>query len=132
MMAVARGACLIEKHITLTPGGGGADDHFATGAVDFADFVRAAHRAAMALGAADLDWRTGARDDSVHAPLRRSLYVMSDMREGDMFNSANVRSIRPGLGLAPSMYSKVIGALATKAIPAGTPLAEHMVAGLVA
>jgi sialic acid synthase SpsE len=131
MMAVARGACMIEKHITLTPGGGGADDHFATGAGEFADFVRAVHRAAVALGPAGIDWKTGARDDSVHAPLRRSLYVMVDMREGDMFNSANVRSIRPGLGLAPSMYSKVIGSIATKDIPAGTPLAEHMVAGLI-
>lgn len=127
-MAVARDACLIEKHITLEADGTGADDHFATPAADFVSFVVAVHRAAAALGNGALD---GARDDSEHAPLRRSLYVVANVREGDMFNSANVRSIRPGLGLAPSMYSKVMGALARKDIPAGTPLAEHMVEGLM-
>jgi sialic acid synthase SpsE len=126
MMATARGACMIEKHITLTPGGPGLDDHFATPAHEFPAFVRAVHQAAKALGSADLNWRTGARDDSEHAPLRRSLYVVEPVKEGDMFTSVNVRSIRPGLGLAPSMYSQVIGKVAAMDIPAGTPLATHM------
>lgn len=127
MMATARGACLIEKHITLTPGGPGLDDHFASGVEEFAAFVKAVHLAAAALGASDLDWKTGARDDSEHAPLRRSLYVMEDVAEGALFNPINVRSIRPGLGLAPSYYPRVIGARAAMDIPAGTPLAEHMI-----
>lgn len=126
MMATARGACMIEKHITLTPGGPGLDDHFATPWDEFPAFVRAVHQAAKALGSADLDWKAGARDDSEHAPLRRSLYVVEPIKEGDMFTSANVRSIRPGLGLAPSMYSQVIGKVAGMDIPAGTPLATHM------
>jgi pseudaminic acid synthase len=126
MMATARGACMIEKHITLTPGGPGLDDHFATPWNEFPEFVRSVHRAAAALGSADLDWRSGARDDSEHAPLRRSLYVVEPIKEGGMFTSANVRSIRPGLGLAPSMYSQVIGKVAAMDIPAGTPLAAHM------
>jgi N-acetylneuraminate synthase len=125
-MAVAMGACLIEKHITLTPGGTGADDRFALGADQFAAFVNDVTRASVALGPRDAPWNA-ARDDSVHAPLRRSLYVVEAMGEGDMFTSNNVRSIRPGLGMAPSMYSKVIGSLATTHLPAGTPLAEHMV-----
>jgi len=127
MMATARGACLIEKHITLTPGGPGLDDHFASGVEDFTRFVKAVHLAAAALGSSDLDWKASARDDSEHAPLRRSLYVMEDVAEGALFNPINVRSIRPGLGLAPSYYPRVIGARAAMDIPAGTPLAEHMV-----
>jgi len=127
MMATARGACLIEKHITLTPGGPGLDDHFASGVEEFAQFVKAVHLAAAALGSSDLDWKASARDDSEHAPLRRSLYVMEDVAEGALFNPINVRSIRPGLGLAPSYYPRVIGARAAMDIPAGTPLAEHMV-----
>jgi sialic acid synthase SpsE len=130
MMATARGACIIEKHITMTPGGSGADDGFATGYEDWPAFVQAVHRAASALGPANVDWKTGARDDSDYAPLRRSLYVVEDVREGDMFTSVNVRSIRPGLGMAPGMYPRVMGALAKKDIPAGTPLAESMVAGM--
>lgn len=128
-MAVARGANMIEKHITLTPGGSGLDDHFATPADEFGDFVRAVHRAAAALGSADLDWKAGARDDSEHTPLRRSLYVVAPVKEGDMFTSSNVRSIRPGLGLPPSMYSRVIGRTATIDVPSGTPLAAHMIQG---
>jgi pseudaminic acid synthase len=127
MMATARGACMIEKHITLTPGGNGFDDGFASGPEEFAQFVKAVHLAAAALGAHDLDWKDGARDDSEHAPLRRSLYVMEPVTEGALFNPINVRSIRPGLGLAPSYYPRVIGARAAMDIPAGTPLAEHMI-----
>jgi len=127
MMATARGACLIEKHITLTPGGPGLDDHFASGVEEFAMFVKAVHLAAAALGAHDLDWKTSARDDSEHAPLRRSLYVVEPVAAGALFNPLNVRSIRPGLGLAPSYYPRVIGARAAMDIPAGTPLAEHMI-----
>lgn len=129
-MATARGACIIEKHITLTPGGPGLDDHFASGVEEFAQFVKATHLAAAALGAHDLDWKTGARDDSEHAPLRRSLYVMEPVAAGALFNPINVRSIRPGLGLAPSYYPRVIGAKAAMDIPAGTPLAEHMIVGI--
>lgn len=127
MMATARGACMIEKHITLTPGGPGLDDHFASGVEEFAMFVKAVHVAAAALGAHDLDWKTSARDDSEHAPLRRSLYVVEPVAAGALFNPLNVRSIRPGLGLAPSYYPRVIGARAAMDIPAGTPLAEHMI-----
>jgi sialic acid synthase SpsE len=127
MMATARGACIIEKHITLTPGGPGLDDHFASGVEEFGQFVKAVHTAAAALGEHDLDWRTSARDDSEHAPLRRSLYVVEDVAAGALFNSVNVRSIRPGAGLAPSYYPRVIGARAAVDIAAGTPLAEHMI-----
>jgi sialic acid synthase SpsE len=128
MMAVARGAVMIEKHITLTPNGVGLDDEFATSAAKWPGFVKAIHRAAAALGTSEIDWKTGARDDSEHAPLRRSLYVVEPVRAGSLLTPYNVKSIRPGLGLAPSMYGRVIGRTAGMDIPAGTPLAEHMIA----
>lgn len=123
-MAVARGACVIEKHITLTPGGAGLDDGFASGPAEFADFVQAVHRAHAALG--DGDPRKP-RDDSEHRALRRSLYVVRDIREGDMITVDNVRSVRPGLGLPPARLPAIMGARAVVDIPAGTPLAEHMI-----
>ena len=130
-MAVARGACLIEKHMTLTPDGPGLDDKFASGPEEFAQFVKAVWRAAAALGQKTHDWRTSARDDSEHAPLRRSLYVMENIKEGQKITALNVRSIRPGLGLAPKFFSQIMGRRATMDIPAGTPLAAHMVEGMV-
>lgn len=128
-MATARGACMIEKHITLTPGGGGLDDGFASGPEDFARFSAAVRRAAAALGPANIDWRTSGRDDSEHAPLRRSLYVVEPIKEGELFTAANLRSIRPGLGMAPRFFARVMGQKAALDIPAGTPLAAHMVEG---
>jgi sialic acid synthase SpsE len=120
-MAVARGACLIEKHITMTPGGDGLDDGFATDVEQFPYFVGAVHRAYAAIGN-----RENPRDDSEHAALRRSLYVVEDIMEGHHFHAMNVASIRPGLGLAPKYLPQIItGMKATMFIPAGTPLAAH-------
>lgn len=129
IMATARGACMVEKHITLTPGGSGLDDGFASGPEEFAMFVKAVHMAAAALGPSDLDWKTSPRDDSEHAPLRRSLYVVEPIERGAMFTAVNVRSIRPGLGLEPRFFSQIMGKRATMDIPAGTPLAHHHVEG---
>ncbi len=121
MMAVAREARVIEKHITLTPGGAGLDDGFALDALRWPEFVRSIHRAWAAVGD-----RETPRDDSEHASLRRSLYVGEDVMEGHQFTAHNVESIRPGLGLAPRYLPQIIiGMRATMDIPAGTPLAEH-------
>lgn len=123
VIATARGACMIEKHITLTPDGDGLDDGFASGPEEFAEFVQAVKNAHAALGHIDVH---SPRDDSEHRSLRRSLYAVRDIAEGAMITPLDIRSIRPGLGLAPRFYSKVIGARAAMAIPAGTPLSEHM------
>jgi sialic acid synthase SpsE len=128
-MAVARGACMIEKHMTLTPDGPGLDDKFASGPEEFAQFVKAVWRAAAALGVRTHDWRSSARDDSEHAPLRRSLYVMENIKEGERITAVNVRSIRPGLGMAPKFFPQIMGRRAAMDIPAGTPLAEHHILG---
>ncbi len=126
-MATARGACLIEKHITLTPGGEGLDDGFASGPEDFAAFVQAVHRAHAALGNGDIHQP---RDDSEHRNLRKSLYAVEHIAEGEMITALNVRAIRPGLGMAPKHFPSIMGAKAAMDIPRGTPIAEHMIGGV--
>jgi N-acetylneuraminate synthase len=127
IIATACGASMIEKHITLTPDGAGLDDGFASGPEDFAKLVRAVHDTYDAMGISP-DGVAAPRPDTAHLPLRRSLYVVHDVAEGEMFNTLNVRSIRPGAGLPPSELASVIGARATHNIPKGTALTNEMVA----
>lgn len=126
MMAVAIGAKMIEKHITLTPDGDGLDDHFAIGPGAFAEFCHAIKDAWLAQGEAY------AGDDreqvgTEHAPLRRSLYVVKSINKGEMFTVDNVRSIRPGAGMAPKFFSEVMGMKASLDVAAGTPLHADMI-----
>ncbi|WP_286741996.1 SAF domain-containing protein, partial [Pseudoalteromonas sp. UBA2102] len=58
---------------------------------------------------------------------RRSLYVVKDVAEGELFTHENVRSIRPGYGLAPKHLCDVIGKIASSSIPSGTALSHELV-----
>ena len=66
------------------------------------------------------------------AAFRRSLFVVQDIGAGEMFTEANVRSIRPSDGLAPSMLDLVIGRVASRPIPRGTPLSWELIGGPLA
>jgi N-acetylneuraminate synthase len=70
-----------------------------------------------------------ARSEAGIRPLRRSLYVVADIAAGEALTEHHVRSIRPGLGLAPKHYSAVLGRKAARAIKRGTPLDWTMLAG---
>lgn len=126
IIATVGGAAMIEKHITLTPDGTGPDDGFASGPKAFAKFARAIHDAYDAMGI-NPDMHAAPRPDTALLPLRRSLYVVHDIAEGEMFNAFNVRSIRPGAGLPPHMLAQVIGARAGHSISKGTALTSEMV-----
>jgi sialic acid synthase SpsE len=68
-----------------------------------------------------------AKSEEANAKFRRSLYVVADMKAGECFTERNVRSIRPGLGLAPKYIGAVIGKRAVRTIARGTPLAWDLV-----
>lgn len=121
--AVARGACLIEKHLTLARSDGGPDAGFSLEPAEFAEVVRNAKLAWQALG-------TGSADrpavESGSRAFRRSLYAVDDIAAGEPLTRANVRSIRPGHGLAPRELPVVLGKTAKVAIARGTPLAWEL------
>lgn len=123
IIATAMGAVMIEKHITLTPGDTGLDDGFAISPSQFAKFCDAIHEAYSAMGVSSEPRRA----DVTHLPLRRSLYVVENVRAGAMFNTFNVRSIRPGAGMDPRKLATVIGARAKVDIAAGTPLKANLI-----
>jgi len=123
--AVARGACVVEKHLTLARADGGPDAGFSLEPAEMVDVVRGARLAWEALG--DGSSRRPAAETG-NRKFRRSLYATADIEPGQPFTRANVRSIRPGLGLPPRDLPTVLGRTARVAITRGTPLAWDLVA----
>jgi N-acetylneuraminate synthase len=122
--AVALGACLIEKHFTLTRADGGPDAAFSLEADELARLVTDCRTAWEALGSVrydDVPSEAMARDH------RRSLYIVADMAAGDRLSPENVRSIRPGLGLPPRHLPEVLGRRATRPLKRGMPLDWDMI-----
>jgi N-acetylneuraminate synthase len=117
--AVALGACIIEKHLTLRRADGGPDAAFSLEPEEFAAMVRAVRLAERALG----EVRYGPSDaERASRVFRRSLFVVRDVRAGQALTAEDVRAIRPGYGLAPKHLDRVLGRPATADIERGTPL----------
>jgi len=123
--ATALGACLIEKHVTLRRADGGPDSAFSLEPDELARLVQDTSTAHRALGC--INYAPEASEEAMRN-LRRSLYVVADMAAGEAFTPQNVRSIRPGLGLAPRHLPEILGQRASKAIVRGTPLCWQLVA----
>jgi pseudaminic acid synthase len=121
--AVALGATVIEKHFTLSRADGGADSGFSLEPDEFKAMVEAVRTAEKALGKVQYGGSAGDQKSKV---FRRSLFVVKDIKAGDVFTPENVRSIRPGHGLAPKYYEEILGREAAYDIIRGTPLsASH-------
>ncbi|CAN5235089.1 pseudaminic acid synthase [soil metagenome] len=123
--AVALGAVVIEKHFTLARADGGPDAEFSLEPAEFAALVSDCHDAWRALGRAGFE-RGGI--ETANAQFRRSLYVVADVAAGEAITKANVRSIRPGLGLAPKHLPEVVGRRAARTLARGEPLDWTMLA----
>lgn len=122
--AVALGACAIEKHVTLKRADGGVDSEFSLEPIEVAALVVETERAWQALGTTRIGPKDSEREVS---RLRRSLWVVEDVAEGDEVTPANVRSIRPSGGLAPADLSTVLGRRFRSAAQKGTPLTWDLV-----
>lgn len=114
--ATALGAQVIEKHLTLDRSFGGPDADFSLEPDEFEAMVDSVREASKAVG--DVDYSLSEND----AKRRRSLFVVEDVQEGEQFTEANVRSIRPGHGLAPTHLDTVLGSTAAEDLSKGTPL----------
>ena len=123
--SVAMGACLIEKHFTLDRNGGGADDSFSLEPPELEQLCNDAETAWQALGKVNYQ-RTEAEKGNIQ--FRRSLYVVKDIKQGEVFSAENIRSIRPGFGLPPKEFDQILGKQASKNIPRGTPLNHSLIA----
>jgi N-acetylneuraminate synthase len=122
--SVALGATVIEKHFTLNRADGGVDSAFSMEPAEMAQLVIETERAWQSLGQVSYG-PTEAEKKSIQ--FRRSLYVVQDLKAGDVLTRENVRAIRPGLGLSTKHLELFIGKQARIDIKRGTPLAWELV-----
>lgn len=122
--AVALGAVIIEKHFTLDRKGGGPDDSFSLEPDDLAALCTSAKVAWSALGRITFERK---KSEQGNLQFRRSLYSVADIQQGEAFTKENVRSIRPGFGLAPKHLDTIVGKTAERFIARGTPISWELV-----
>jgi pseudaminic acid synthase len=126
--AVALGARMVEKHLTLSRAIPGPDSNFSLEPNEFKGMVQAIRNTEKALG----EIRYGAtKQEEGNRNYRRSLFVVKDIKAREAFTKENVRSIRPAVGLPPKYLGIVIGKKAAKDIPAGTPLTWSNILGKI-
>ncbi len=123
--AVALGATVIEKHFVLDRSEGGVDAEFSLEPAELRMLVDETRRAQLALGAVHYGVTTKEVASRRH---RRSLYIAADLTAGDVLSVDNVRSIRPGLGLAPKYLPMVLGKTVKTDVARGTALSWDLLA----
>lgn len=117
--SVALGATVIEKHFTLSRAEGGVDSAFSMEPAEMQALVIESERAWQALGKVSYGPTVAER---ASAKSRRSLYVVKDMSAGETFTKENLKTIRPGLGLAPKYYDLLLGKKIKQDVKKGTPV----------
>ena len=117
--AVAYGATVIEKHFTLSRADGGVDSAFSMEPAEMTQLVAESQRAWQSLGRVSY----GPSEAEVKSlQYRRSLYIIQNLKAGDLLTRANVRAIRPGLGLPPKYLEEVLGRMLNQDVVRGTAL----------
>ncbi|MEV4801826.1 pseudaminic acid synthase [Nonomuraea sp. NPDC049421] len=124
LAAVALGACVIEKHVTLSRADGGVDAAFSLEPAELAALVTESRRAWESLGDTVIGPRPSEREG---LRFRRSLHVVRDVRAGDPVTPDNVRSIRPAGGLHPDAAAQVMGRRFVRDARLGTPLTWDLI-----
>jgi pseudaminic acid synthase len=118
-VATSIGAKIIEKHFILDKSIGGPDASFSLDESEFTEMVQQVRIVEKVRGEVNYELtekQIKGRDFS------RSLYVVEDIKKGELFTSKNVRSIRPGFGLHPKFYDDVVGSMSKADINRGTPI----------
>lgn len=124
VIATVLGGTVIEKHFIIDRSIGGPDASFSMNEQEFTEMVKAIRDTEKAIGKVDYSLTDKQKSNRVFS---RSLYVVVDIKAGEIITEQNVRSIRPGFGLHPKYLKEVVGKVATKDIKRGTPLIKNHV-----
>ncbi|MGX3010405.1 pseudaminic acid synthase [Helicobacter sp. 23-1044] len=119
IIATSLGASMIEKHFILDKSIRSADSAFSLDRAEFAEFVRAIRNAESALNAESTADSANQKQGRTFA---RSLFVVKDIKKGEILNGENIRAIRPNAGLPPKFLNEILGKKATHNLPFGKPL----------
>lgn len=119
VVAVALGARVVEKHFILSREMGGVDSHFSLDEKEFTQMVNAVRLAEKMLGKIDLGMDA---KKLANRAFSRSLFVVKDVKQGELFTTENVRSVRPGQGLHPKYLSTILGKRSNRELLKGSPL----------
>ena len=128
VVAVAKGAKVIEKHFCLSRNIVNADSDFSTEPNEFKTMIEMVNTASSMMGTCFYGPSKGELEEY---KCRRSLFAVKDIKKDEIFTDDNIRSIRPNNGLDPKYYSSILGKKATVDIKFGTPLSVDMVEGLL-
>jgi N-acetylneuraminate synthase len=121
--SVALGAKVIEKHFTLDRSDGGVDSDFSIEPQELKSLVTECERAHQSLGKISYDIL---KDEESSLRFKRSIYVVKDIQKGEKFDKKNIRIIRPGDGMEPKYYQKIIGKESKNALKRGTPMSWEL------
>ena len=121
--AVALGACVIEKHVTLSRDDKGPDSEFSLEPNELKQLVEQSNLAWQSLGTASYERKPA---EIENLKFRRSLFFVKDLKQGMVITDEHVRRIRPGSGLAPKYYHDIIGKVAACDISRGTPVSWEL------
>lgn len=116
VVATCFGAKIIEKHLILDRSIGGPDASFSMNEQEFADMVKAVREAEKAIGVVDYNLT---EKQQKGRDFCRSLYVVKDIKDGDVITEENLRSIRPGFGMHPKELKNWLGKTAPKSFEKG-------------
>ena len=119
--AVALGVCVIEKHFTLSRADKGPDCEFSLEPQELKRLCEEVKEAWMALGSHGFSRQQAEEGSKV---FRRSLYIVKDMKAGEVLNAKNLRRIRPGMGMEPARYSSLLGRRVKQDLKKGSPMKE--------
>ena len=117
--SIALGTVLIEKHFTDSRTSKGPDSAFSLEPQELSFLCKETHEAWKSLGKPNFNLKNAEKEN---IKFRRSIYVTNDVKKGDLISPENIRRIRPGFGLEPKYYEKIIGKTFNKDIPMGTAL----------
>ena len=122
--SVVLGAEIIEKHFTLDRNGGGPDNSFSLEPAEMANLCHDTKTAWAALGKVDYNRKSS---EQGNVQFRRSLYFVRNMQAGDIITPECIRSVRPGYGLPPKHYDRLMGKTVTADVNINTPVLENLI-----
>ena len=122
--AVALGAKVVEKHLTLRRADGGADSAFSMEPEEFKEMVDNIRKVELALGKVTYDLSPKQAREREHS---RSLFIAEDMKAGEVFTPRNLRSVRPANGLHTMYYEEILGKKVKQDVKLGTPMSWELV-----